>query len=545
MVWTVRNSLIASFAAVLVCLLVVAGIAISLLEHANQQLSSVLHGANERAFIAEHVREQMSIRAISARNIVLANSEIGRVSEQQRALQAHVDLQKYLSDLQQRIAQDEDVTLKEKEQISSLVAVEKQYGPIANDIITLAMTGALDKAKERLNNQCIPLLLELTQRLDGYIQYAHELSDVEEKQAVAAFPKQRVLLLSFLLIAVLVSVFAAWKISQSLLGQLGAEPKILRDLAYAVSQGKLSARRDNDHHRGVMKSLDVMRRDLVGMIGQIRAASSDIAIQADDISARANVSNQLVVEEKNQFTQVATAIHELLATAESVATLCEEASEAAQHASEQSKQSTQLSQKAQQQIQALSEQVDRSAHAMTTLAKESERIGSILDVIRAIAEQTNLLALNAAIEAARAGDAGRGFAVVADEVRSLASRTQASTAEIATMIATLKTISGQVAGYMKQCQQASADAVDEVGQAGTAAEQINASIDKIQQMNIQISTAAEQQAVVVEEINRRICDLNDVADRTAYEAQETAGRGQSLVLLGQALQEKVARFEIE
>jgi len=71
-------------------------------------------------------------------------------------------------------------------------------------------------------------------------------------------------------------------------------------------------------------------------------------------------------------------------------------------------------------------------------------------MINAIAEQTNLLALNAAIEAARAGESGRGFAVVADEVRKLAERTTAATADIQTVVASIRHQVAEVSAAIAQ-----------------------------------------------------------------------------------------------
>lgn len=117
-------------------------------------------------------------------------------------------------------------------------------------------------------------------------------------------------------------------------------------------------------------------------------------------------------------------------------------------------------------VQGISRELEQVSEQISALSTQSERIGSIVQVIRGIADQTNLLALNAAIEAARAGELGRGFAVVADEVRSLASRTSQATLEINEVVQLNQNLTQSAVAGMARSQDKVREGVSLAGQAG-------------------------------------------------------------------------------
>ncbi|WP_372239697.1 methyl-accepting chemotaxis protein [Pseudomonas sp. 8Z] len=234
----------------------------------------------------------------------------------------------------------------------------------------------------------------------------------------------------------------------------------------------------------------------------------------------------------------------MAATVHEVAHNAEQASHAASDADAEARQGSAVVVEAVGQIESLAGEMVRSTEAMDLLQRESEKIGSVMDVIKAVADQTNLLALNAAIEAARAGEAGRGFAVVADEVRNLARRTQQSTEEIETLIGALQRGTQQVANVLQESRSLTEGSVGLARKAGEALVVINQKVSNIQSMNQQIAAAAEQQGAVAEEIGRSVVSVRDVAEQTAEASEETAASSVELARLGGHLQSLVNRFRV-
>ncbi|PRB75006.1 methyl-accepting chemotaxis protein [Pseudomonas sp. MYb185] len=292
--------------------------------------------------------------------------------------------------------------------------------------------------------------------------------------------------------------------------------------------------------QGVQRMADNLR----DLIGGIRDSVTQIASAAEELSAVTEQTRVGVNSQKEETDQVATAMQEMSATVQDVARNAEQASQAASSADDEARHGDQVVNEAIGQIVRLADEVARSTEAMDVLKLESNKIGSVMDVIRAVADQTNLLALNAAIEAARAGEAGRGFAVVADEVRSLAQRTQQSTTEIEALVAGVHSGTQQVASRLSSSQALAENSVELTRTAGAALGNITRSVSNIQSMNQQIAAAAEQQSAVADEISRSVVNVRDVAEQSATGSDQTAASSIELARLGNELQVLVSRFQV-
>ncbi|MBD9466212.1 methyl-accepting chemotaxis protein [Pseudomonas sp. Pdm06] len=384
---------------------------------------------------------------------------------------------------------------------------------------------------------------EMTDQGTTIVTLSEQLYQIQLDRRDAESAQARTLQLISTLLALLMGVIAAVIITRQITGPLRETLAVVERIASGdLSQNVIVTRRDE---LGVLQQgiarMGVTLRDL---ISGIRDGVTQIASAAEELSAVTEQTSAGVNSQKVETDQVATAMHEMTATVQEVARNAEEASQAAAAADGEARAGDKVVSEAIAQIERLASEVVRSTDAMTVLQQESDKIGSVMDVIKAVAEQTNLLALNAAIEAARAGEAGRGFAVVADEVRGLAQRTQKSTEEIEGLVAGLQNGTQQVAAVMNNSRSLTDSSVALTRKAGESLGNITRTVSNIQSMNQQIAAAAEQQSAVAEEISRSIINVRDVSEQTAAASEETAASSVELARLGNQLQMMVSHFRV-
>jgi methyl-accepting chemotaxis protein len=440
---------------------------------------------------------------------------------------------------------------------SALIAADTTLGKLLNDLTPLGLPRTLTEQPgielgkyrtsldqyRRTALQVEQLQLEMEQMGDELRAASVELSERKVEQRDTEAVADRSLLTSVALLALIVGIVAGWLITQQITQPL----RQTLALAARIAKGDLSQlesvqRRDEmGQLQASMREMTISLRELIGGIdqgvGHLSQAASQLAASSEDTKLRIN-------QQREETDQVATAMNQMSATVQEVAQNAEHASMAATTADQQAQLGDEVVAEAIGRIEQLARQMDDCLRAMQHLAGESQRIGSILDVIKSVSEQTNLLALNAAIEAARAGEAGRGFAVVADEVRGLAQRTQQSTEEIEQLIDSLHSGTDEVTSLLDDSKRLTEQSVELSRRAGHALGQITDTVSSIQGMNQQIATASEEQSVVAEQINRSVISVRDVSDQTSAASEQTAASSGELEQLGRQLRGMVGRFNL-
>ncbi|WP_430459564.1 methyl-accepting chemotaxis protein [Thalassolituus sp. LLYu03] len=251
------------------------------------------------------------------------------------------------------------------------------------------------------------------------------------------------------------------------------------------------------------------------MVNALKDVSSKVRVMAAENKRISQTTRENTDAQQREMDNVVTATQEMSATAHEVSRIASDAAGRAQHIHSTVTESQRSLAGAANSVLELSESMKTANDSIMQVATRSEDIGRILTVIRSIAEQTNLLALNAAIEAARAGEQGRGFAVVADEVRTLASKTQASTEEINSLISSLQQEVQTAVGIIEKGSDRAGNAMNSTQNAHQSLHEVVENIGEVADHIRQVATAAEEQSSVSNEITRNLTIIGDATQTLA------------------------------
>jgi len=276
--------------------------------------------------------------------------------------------------------------------------------------------------------------------------------------------------------------------------------RLSQDIAAGNLRVQVRARSDKDE---LMKALAAMASKLTDVVRDVKEASSNVTIGAQQISSSAQQLSQGASEQAASIEEVSSSMEQMSSNIRQNADNAAQTEKIAMKAAADAKEGGQA--------------VGRTVDAMKQIAGK-------ISIIEEISRQTNLLALNAAIEAARAGEHGKGFAVVASEVRKLAERSQKAAGEITEL---------------------SSSSVEVAERAGQLLSKILPDVQKTAELVQEITAASREQDAGAGQINKALQQLDQVIQQNASAAEETSSTTEELSSQARSMQEMIEFFKFE
>ncbi|WP_217475015.1 methyl-accepting chemotaxis protein [Stutzerimonas stutzeri] len=534
---SLRAQLLALIGGSLLAMLLIALGSFSSLSGDISAYKTLLKGPIETSRLIEEANVEFKLQVQEWKNVLLRGKAPEAMNKYWQSFEEQEHkVQAILATLIERSAQDPVLSKQLHELKSAHLSLGTAYRA-GRDAYVAAGSDPVagDKAVQGIDRATSDQLSALVMQLRG--SALHSSDEISRAADRTIFAGALIMLVAGLLVAGL----SFWLLNRNLIRPIS----LLIEHIAKLSQGNFAERVDTsraDELGRLAVAANILRDFLADTFARLQRSTSDLDSASGELNAIATLMGQGTREQFSRTDQVATAMHEMSATAQEVARHAAEAARAADTADRSAQQGEDMMRSTIQTITHMRGEIVNTAEVIRRLEADSGRIGKVLEVIRGIADQTNLLALNAAIEAARAGDAGRGFAVVADEVRTLARRTADSTAEIHQIIDTVQTGAVDAVRAIESGRNRSDEGVEQVTEAGGMLRRITEEVEAIRDMNRQIATAAEEQTSVAEDISRNLTEITAIATTNQDNVERTEKASQNLHGLSAQLSEVTHRL---
>jgi methyl-accepting chemotaxis protein len=310
--------------------------------------------------------------------------------------------------------------------------------------------------------------------------------------------------------------------------------------------------------RGLVTVIIGQAQRLLDYGNQLNSTIDAVAQATQQINLAMNQVSEGTASQNGQVTKTLGVLNSLLGQLELVTKEASQGTAAAQEAERAATAGDEAVAKSRGSMQGIEGAVAQTAKTVDSLARESEKIDSIVKLISSIAYQVKLLGINAAIEAAHAGQYGAGFLVVATEIRSLAERTGEASREITGLIDSIKRRVREVEEMMS----ATLDRVTEGGQLADSAKQVLAEVRQAVSANLarlsaitsavseargfskDVGGAMDSVAAVSEENAAAVEQVTAATEEMSGQLWEVANLARNLATMADTTRQLLAKFNL-
>ncbi|EKY4193645.1 methyl-accepting chemotaxis protein [Vibrio harveyi] len=400
--------------------------------------------------------------------------------------------------------------------------MQQLYFPLAEQVIALRQSPEWNESNLLMANELLPAADALDQSLETIVLAQQSRAD-QSGQGINQSIKN---VLTTMLIAAALVLFAAVAISKYMGNTIGRRVKNLSERAKTIASGDVSQPPltvvGKDELADLTDSINRMNQSLASIVAGVSEKAHQVDISMGALLESAQVTSSNVEQQQTSIVEMGSQLDEIALAARNT---LDQANQSVQKLSD-SKGEIEQGRDALEQnkvtMESLHGSIETASTQVTQLSKESEAIGRVTEVIEGLAEQTNLLALNAAIEAARAGDQGRGFAVVADEVRMLATRTTQSTTEINGIINAIQRSTNSVVEEIEHSQSLAEQGAEHIEKAVTRLLVTTEQIGSLNEQMAELAAAAEQQSHATNSITGLMSGITQSVDEVSNNSQRAS-----------------------